>query len=174
MTCSEIAQLLSRYLTGDLSPVEAEAFEEHAGSCDGCAVLVEGQTRLPVTLPVELPPPTALRPAVLGAVARHRGRGRVVRWLAPPAIAAALVLGFALTTVRDKAAMMREREMTSPHAFAESRSFPEFERLSRARQELARELDRAAPAGRPGLERALRLVERHHEALVRIVEEFET
>jgi anti-sigma factor RsiW len=37
LTCIELVELVTEYLEGGLSAAERERFEEHLGSCEGCA-----------------------------------------------------------------------------------------------------------------------------------------
>ncbi len=173
MTCAGFDVALVDYLAGGLGEAEAFAIEDHAGGCERCAALLEEASRLPVAFSPEVQPPADLRRMTLDAVAHRRGRGRAVRWLVPPAIAALVVLGFGLSMPKSKAARMREYESRSPHALAQSRAFPEFERLGSARSELERLRERAGADERARLDRRLRLVERQYNRLVTMVEEFE-
>jgi hypothetical protein len=69
---------------------------------------------------------------------------------------------------------MREYESRSPHALAESRAFPELERLAAARSELVKSLDGADQADRARLDDALRRIDRQYDILVAMVKEFES
>ena len=42
MTCRELVEFLSDYLSSDLSGVEKEAFEDHIRDCVACARYLEG------------------------------------------------------------------------------------------------------------------------------------
>ena len=41
LTCRELVELMSAYLDGDLSPVEAGHVEEHIADCDGCEMVLD-------------------------------------------------------------------------------------------------------------------------------------
>jgi anti-sigma factor RsiW len=36
ITCQEVVELVTNYLEGALSPEEADLFEQHINSCEGC------------------------------------------------------------------------------------------------------------------------------------------
>jgi hypothetical protein len=173
-TCHELDTDLGRYLAGSLPEPDALRLEEHAGDCAHCGAILEMATRLPVRLPTEVPPPPTLRAATLAAVSRRRGRLRVARWLVPPAIAATMMLGFALTRPGDETATGRAQGSESPLAMAVSRAQPEFRAIESARSEVERAMERADPAERSRLDWALRRIARQHDALVRLVREFES
>ena len=41
MTCRELTELVTGYLEGWLAPAEADRFEAHIATCDGCQAYVE-------------------------------------------------------------------------------------------------------------------------------------
>jgi anti-sigma factor RsiW len=41
MTCQELVELVTDYLEGALPPDDAERFEAHVASCEGCETYVE-------------------------------------------------------------------------------------------------------------------------------------
>ena len=41
MTCRELTELVTDYLEGSLRAAEAERFEEHLATCDGCQAYLE-------------------------------------------------------------------------------------------------------------------------------------
>ena len=41
LTCIELVELVTEYLEGELSAAERQRFEEHVGSCEGCATYLE-------------------------------------------------------------------------------------------------------------------------------------
>jgi hypothetical protein len=57
---------------------------------------------------------------------------------------------------------------------AVSRAQPEFRAIESARSEVERAMERADPAERSRLDWALRRIARQHDALVRLVREFES
>jgi hypothetical protein len=48
LTCIELVELVTEYLEGGLSTAERDRFEEHIGSCEGCAIYL-GQMRQTLT-----------------------------------------------------------------------------------------------------------------------------
>ena len=41
LTCIELVELVTEYLEGGLGAGERERFEEHLGSCEGCATYLD-------------------------------------------------------------------------------------------------------------------------------------
>lgn len=168
-SCHDLDRHLADYLSGRLDDATATALEGHAGTCERCAVLLEQQTRLTVALASEVPPPPAVRDAVMRRVtvppaAPHR------RWWLPAAIAAVLVIGFAISRPTPKSAMVPRS--ANPAAMAAARADGEFERLADARREVEAAL-RDTP-GDPELEAALARLEAQRRQLENIVLEFES
>lgn len=164
--CRELDRRLADYLAGRLDDAAATALEEHAAECERCAARLEVATRLPVTLPGEVAPPAAVRAAVLERIAPKDHR----RWWVPAAIAATLVIGFALTRPADKRAMIPHS--ANPAAIAAARADGEFARLAAARTEIVAAL-REAP-GDADLEAALARLDVQRRQLEAILREFET
>ncbi len=167
--CPAVAGRLDDYLAGRLAEAEAAAIEEHAGGCDRCAALLEARTRLPVGLPTEIAPPSMVRDAVLAALPRRR-RSRL-RWLVPPAIAAALVLGFALTHPTPKSALAGAGVDPSAQ-MAAVRADRELDRLDAARDEIEAAL--ASSPGRVELRDALTRIDVQRRTLERLVGEYQS
>jgi hypothetical protein len=171
--CATVKGSVEAYLAGRLSSADADALEDHAGSCERCAEFLEQRTRLPLALARELPPPAAVRAATLHRVGVHtRRRPRHVAGAA--AIAASLLIVWSVTRPADKAAMMRSRETQSPLAMAQSRAFAEFEALEQARREIEAAIAEAGPDGRERLEQQRARLARQHDQLVALVQEFES
>jgi anti-sigma factor RsiW len=167
--CDTLDRQFDEYLAGRLAPEAAQAIEDHAGACERCAPMVEQRTRLTVALPVEVSPPAGLREAVLHHVVAHP-RGRQRRWLVPAAIAAGLVIGFALLRPTPKRAMMPAS--ANPAAMAAARADGEFHRLATARSEVEAAL-RQSP-GDAELEAALVRLDAQRRRLENLVLEFES
>lgn len=77
-----------RYLAGTLSPPDTDAFESHYFQCDRCWELVHRGSEIKAALSVT--PIVAIDSARLRA--KTSARGRIVRWAAPLAAAAAVLL----------------------------------------------------------------------------------
>lgn len=159
---------LADYLAGRLAEADAEALEAHAGSCERCGALLEAATRLELDLSAAVAPPPEIRAAVLGQL--HPRRLPTRRWLVPAAIAATLVIGFALTRPTPKSAMIPRS--ANPAAIAASRADGEFDRLATARREVEAAL-RVDP-GNGELEAALVRLDDQRRRLERLVMEFES
>jgi anti-sigma factor RsiW len=41
LSCQELVELVTDYLEGALAPADAERFEAHVATCDGCGVYLE-------------------------------------------------------------------------------------------------------------------------------------
>lgn len=167
--CTDLDRRLADYLAGRLDPTAAAALEDHAGACDRCAALLEEATRPAVDLAPEVAPPAAVRASVMARVTRA-SRRRERRWLVPTAIAATLVIGFALTRPAPKRAMVPRS--ANPALIAAARADGEFERLAMARREVEAAL-RDAP-GDPELEAALARLDSQRRQLEHMVLEFES
>ncbi len=170
MNCDDLDRLLADYLAGRLDDPTAIALEEHAGGCAGCAERLEASTRLPLALPRDVAPPAAVRQAVLDRITASRSPARQRRWWVPAAIAATLVIGFAVTRPASKSAMIPRS--ANPAAIAASRADGEFTRLDAARREIEAAL-RASP-GDADLEAALARLDAQRRQLANIVMEFES
>jgi anti-sigma factor RsiW len=77
LTCQELAEIITDYLEGALSPLDRARFEDHVAECDDCATYVE---QLRVTIAVtgrvaadDLAP--AFRAELLGVFRGWAGRG---------------------------------------------------------------------------------------------------
>lgn len=172
--CATLEARLDAYLAGRLLAAEAEALEDHAGSCARCAEILEQRTRLPVMLPRELPPPAGVRAATLRRISVGTRRRRTRQVVRSAAIAAALLIVWGITRPDDKSAMMRARESESPLAMAESRAFAEFEALARAQRQVETAIAAADPDGRARLEEQRARLARQYDQLVALVEAFES
>ncbi len=166
--CTTLDRQLDDYLAGRLAEEDAVALESHAGGCDRCAALLEPLTRLDVTLPLELTPPPELRSAVLAVVAP---RSRRFRWLIPPAIAAALLLAFAIATPTPKSALAPPEPDRSAQ-LAARRADREFRQLAVARREVEAALASSPASGE--LRDALARLDAQRRALENLVREFDS
>ena len=50
LTCIELVELVTEYLEGGLGAGERERFEEHLGSCEGCATYLDQMRQTLVTV----------------------------------------------------------------------------------------------------------------------------
>jgi hypothetical protein len=169
--CSALNTQLDAYLAGRLGNAGAEALEAHAAGCERCGDLLEARSRLPVSLPRELPPDPGGRETLLVAI-RARGTGRQrVRWWVPTAIAAGLLLALGVTMPTTKSGQGPVLA-GSPGALAADRADAEFQQLDAARAELRAALVEAP--GDPMLRQTLDRLEAQRRALENLILEFET
>lgn len=168
-TCHDLRHQLAEYLAGRLDDATATTLEEHAGDCQPCASLLEARTRLVLGLPTEVDPPTEVRAAVMARLTPVAGRPPG-RWMLPAALAATLLIGFALARPTPKRAMVPRT--ADPAAIAAARADGEFERLATARREVEAAL-RDDP-GNTELEAALARLDGQRRQLENIVLEFES
>lgn len=159
------------YLRGRLTSEALEAFEAHASGCEPCGAALEAATRLPWTVPQELPPPPDLRPRVLAARPRRRRSRPARRWWAPVAIAAGVVITALVLTPERKPAQAVP-ELAASAALARARASQPLAMLDAAEAELTTAL--AAAPGDPGLEDALARLASQRRSLLTLVEEFES
>lgn len=113
MDCRQASELLPLYADGDLEGAKREAVAEHLQTCPACRRRLDLDTRLAAELAVYTPAPataagrTTLRSKVMAKVEEERRRqpirraalklGNAAAWALVSGVAAALVLGIAIT-----------------------------------------------------------------------------
>ena len=76
--CNGYPLLISRFLDGDLSPVEERELREHLASCEACRLYYQQLSAIGEQLHEDIPYPADLHRSIMGAVAAERKK--VVRF----------------------------------------------------------------------------------------------
>ena len=76
--CNGYPLLISRFLDGDLSPVEERELREHLASCEACRLYYQQLSAIGEQLHEDIPYPANLHRSIMGAVAAERKK--VVRF----------------------------------------------------------------------------------------------
>ena len=104
MTCTELDQLLDRYLEGTLEGSRRAEFEAHLACCDSCRTLtlqMRGVLASAAALPRSIRPPRDLWPDIADRLASRTTRPpfRSIPWRSWAPLAAAAVLLIAVTAI---------------------------------------------------------------------------
>ena len=170
MTCTELDQLLDRYLEGTLEGSRRAEFEAHLACCDSCQTLtlqMRGVLASAAALPRSIRPPRDLWPDIADRLASRTTRPpfRSIPWRSWAPLAAAAVLLIAVTAIVTVLLSRPEAPVavTAPPDQQHIEGFAADREYVLAAEDLERVLeegrDRLAPATVAVLERNLALID---------------